>query len=469
MSELGYDFWREYPAHDPQAIVWYPLTYGPVDPERIWPESASAAKTETSFYVHVPFCAVICPFCPFNKFASVDEQMRAYVEAVKREISLLARREYWSTARIRAGFFGGGTPTALSGEQLVDIILHMRRSLRIDDRTELTVEGSPETITLEKLRMLRDAGVNRISFGVQSFDDEYLRMLGRGHDAQTARRCVDLVLEAGFDNVAIDLMYRLPGQTLEEWHKDLDTAIRSGVHHVSAYSLFIEPGSPLARVQRRGKLIPLPDDDADLEMFRTTIDVLGSAGLELYTLYDFARAGKQCDHHIVNWHAPQQEYVGIGPGAFSFVRNGEDEFVYGNVNPLDRYFSILAEGKLPIDFGVELSLEEKMARYMVLGTNGLHLPRRPFQDAYRTAMDDVYGEVLQRLAGWGLIEDTGDGVRLTYKGRLYLANVGKSFCTERNRMKPHPAGVDLQKGEGASLIGIRTSKDGTKKEKADES
>ena len=224
------------------------------------------------------------------------------------------------------------------------------------------MEGSPETLTLDKLKMLKEAGVNRISFGVQSFKDRYLKILGRGHNARTARKALDLVLEAGFNNVAFDLMYRLPGQTLKEWREDLDEAIRTGVHHISTYSLFVEPGSPLAQVQHRGKLLPLPDEQTDLEMFRMTIEVLGEAGYELYTLYDFALEGKRCDHHMVNWHAPQAEYVGIGPGAFSFVRNGEDEYVYGNINPLGRYFASLRKGKLPIDFGVHLSAEEQMAR-----------------------------------------------------------------------------------------------------------
>jgi len=450
----GYEFWREYPEHDPQAVVWYPLTYGPLDPNRVWPLQGPAPKQETSLYVHVPFCAVICPFCPFNKFASVEKQMEAFVTAVKQEISLLAARTWWSSARIRAVFFGGATPTALSGEQLAEIIEHCHKELRFSSATEFSVEGSPETLTPEKLRRLRQVGVNRISFGVQSFDDHYLTMLGRGHDAAMARRAIDMVADADFDNVAIDLMYRLPGQTLAEVERDLDEALRSGVSHVSCYSLFLEPGSPLARVQHRGKLLPLPDDEADLEMFALTIDRLAQGGFELYTLYDFAPRHRRCDHHMINWHAPQHEYVGIGPGAFSFVRTGEQEFVYGNINPLDRYFETLARGQLPIDFGVELSPEEQMARYMVLGTNGLVIPKAPFGARFGVALEEVFAEPLARLEGWGLVEQRSDTVALTRKGRLYLANVGKAFCTERNRMKPHPAGVDLQKGTGESLIGI---------------
>ena len=455
-----YDYWRDYPERDPQAMVWYPLAFGPLDADAVWPIEGPPPREETSFYVHVPFCAVICPFCPFNKFASVEQQMHDFVVAVKREISILASRSYWSDAEVRAGYFGGGTPTALSGEQLCEIVVHCKENFKFREDIELTVEGSPETMSLAKLRMLKDVGVNRISFGVQSFSDRNLKILGRGHDALTARRTVDLVLDAGFDNVAIDLMYRLPGQTLHEWQRDLREAIRSGVHHISTYSLFLEPGSPLARVRERGKLLPLPDEKTDLEMFRMAIDILGEAGYGLYTLYDFARPSKQCDHHLVNWRAPQAEYVGIGPGAFGFVRHGDEEFVYGNANPLESYFETLANGCLPIDFGVRLPLEERMARYMVLGTNALRIPKAPFEQRFGVPMSDVYKQKITELARWGLVEDSGDELSLTLRGKLYLANVGKSFCTEPNRMMPHPAGVYLQKGEGLSLRGLPDVPDG---------
>jgi oxygen-independent coproporphyrinogen-3 oxidase len=369
----------------------------------------------------------------------------------------MAGRPRWKSARVRAGFFGGGTATALSGEQLCEIIEHFRKHLEFSDTMELTVEGIPETLTPEKLKMLKAGGVNRISFGVQSFSDHYLKMIGRGHTALEARRAIDMVFDAGFDNVAIDLMYRLPGQTVHEWEEDLKEAVRTGVHHLSTYSLFVEPGTPLSRVQHKGRILTQADEQTDLEMFRLAIEILGDAGIELYTLYDFAAAGKQCDHHLVNWKAPQEEYVGIGPGAFSFVRNGTDEFVYGNINPLDEYVKTVGQGKLPIDFGTKLSLEEQMARYMVLGVNGLRIPKKPFLERFGLSVDEVFGENIKLQEDRGLITNSPESLDLTLKGKLYISNVGKSFCTERNRMKPHPAGVDLQKGTGESLVGLTAS------------
>lgn len=449
-----YDYWREYPEHDPQSFVWYPLTFGPLEPDLVWPTSGDAKAVDSSFFMHIPFCAVICPFCPFNKFKSVEDQMREFVRTVKLEISMLAARRDWGKNPLRAGYFGGGTPTALSGDHLCEIIEHVKKELVIPPGFEMTVEGSPETITPEKLAMIRQSGVNRVSFGVQSFSDHYLKILGRGHDAATARKTIEMVRTAGFDDVAIDLMYRLPGQTLEEWVADLDTAVASGVTHISAYSLFIEPGSPLAKVQHRGRLLPMPDDETDLEMFRIAIERLGEAGYELYTLYDFAKPGRQSDHHLVNWQAPQAEYVAVGAGAFGFVRNGEEEFVYGNINPLERYFETVDQGKLPIDFGIQLPREERMARYMVLGTNAPPIPKEPFAKRFGVTVEQVYGPEIAQLVEWGLIEDHPDRIDLTLRGKLYISNVGKMFSSERNKRKPHPAGVDLQKGAGMSLLGI---------------
>jgi oxygen-independent coproporphyrinogen-3 oxidase len=457
MSEpLSYDYWREYPDRDPQAMVWYPLAFGQVDADEIWPFRERAQRSETSLYVHIPFCAVICPFCPFNKYPSVQDQMQAFVQAVKREISMLAERARWRDMTMRAGFFGGGTPTALAADQLAEIISHCRRELPWQPGAELTVEGSPETLTPEKLAALRDVGVNRISFGVQSFEDQYLKMIGRGHDSEMAKRAVDMVLEAGFDNLAIDLMYRLPGQTIREWERELAAAVALGVPHISAYSLFVEPGSALAKVRRRGKLLAQADVDVDLDMWRLCIETLEHRGYALYSLYDFALPGKASDHHMINWRAPQAEYVGVGPGAFSYVQSPNGEFVYGNINPIKDYCETVAAGRPPIGFGVRLSQEESMSRYMVLGTNALSIPKRPFFNRFGMTVDDVFGDTIVRLADLGLVENRPDSIDLTLDGKLYLANVGKSFASERNRMKPHPAGVDLQRGEGLSLSGIES-------------
>lgn len=456
MDDFAYEYWREYPDRDPQSMVWYPLSFGPVDADEIWPHRRRPYRAETSLYVHVPFCAVICPFCPFNKYPSVEEQMARYVEAVKREISILADRGRWAESVMRAAFFGGGTPTALSGEQLAEIIEHARSELPWAEDAEVTVEGSPETLSPEKLVRLREAGVNRISFGVQTFDDQYLRMIGRGHNSKMARDAIDMVFAAGFDNLAIDMMYRLPGQTLAEWDAELATAIASGVQHISAYSLFVEPGSALARVRRRGRMVAQADEATDLLMWRHTIDTLERAGLHQYSLYDFGRPGKTSDHHMVNWRAPQAEFVGIGPGAFAYVDGPNGEFVYGNVNPIKDYCDTLMAGDLPIDFGVRLSREESMSRYMVLGTNALSIPKAPFAARYGVSMEDAFGDVIARLVDQGLVENRAASLDLTLEGKLYIANVGKSFASERNRFKPHPAGVDLQRGEGLSLIGIQS-------------
>ncbi|MCB9745143.1 MAG: radical SAM family heme chaperone HemW [Alphaproteobacteria bacterium] len=451
---MEYDYWREYPDHDPQAMVWYPLNFGPLSANRVWPVGGAHARAQTSWYVHVPFCAVVCPFCPFNKYASVQSRMRRFVDNARRELDMVAERGDWASKTLRAGFFGGGTPTALPTPLLVELVQHTKEVLPWTAQTEITVEGSPETLSEEKLAALQELGVNRVSFGVQSFDDATLRRLGRGHDAAAALRSVQVVRDAGFDNLAIDLMYRLPGQTLQEWEWELERALETGVEHISAYSMFIEPGSPLEKVRRRGKILSQASEQVDMAMFRALMDRLGDAGYELYTLYDFAKPERRSDHHLVNWAAPQAEYVPIGPGAFGYVNAPHGEFVYGNHNPLEDYFTSLEAGELPIQFGIELSLEERMCRYMVLGANAQPIPRAPFREMFGCDMVDIFGPTIEQLTEWGLVTLDADALHLTTEGKVYQANVGKAFTSSRNKHLPHPAGVDLQRGSGLSMIGI---------------
>jgi oxygen-independent coproporphyrinogen-3 oxidase len=194
-------------------------------------------------------------------------------------------------------------------------------------------------------------------------------------------------------------------------------------------------------------------------MYDMAVEILGQAGYNLYTLYDFARPGKECLHHAINWQAPQRDYVSLGPGAFSFINNGQASHIYCNINPLDEYVACVHQGHLPVEFGKKLSPEEEMSRYMVLGTNYLSVPRTPFKKRFGVDITQVYGKELQQLESWGLIRLDEQAMVLTGKGKTYLANVSKTFFTDENRGMPHVIGVELQKGEGLSLVGIEGESD----------
>lgn len=457
-SESTYEYWREYPERDPQAVVWYPCTYGPLDPNDIWAngpaETAAGQKKEIGFYVHVPLCKGVCKYCPFNKYNWTPARAEQFLEAVKEEIRLVTAQPYFETTQVVAGFFGGGTPTALDTGQLADLIEWCYQHFDIVPGAEMSVEATPNTIDEEKLRTLRSLGVNRVSMGVQSFDARLLHIMGRAHRGQQSIEAIELAHKVGFDVLTIDLLYRVPSQTLADWEKDLRKAVELDLDHMTTFSLFLDPGTPLYDEITAGNTIPQPDEEMDLAMYQMGIEILGEAGYHLYSLYDFARPGKECLHHAINWQAPQRDYPSFGPGAFSFIDNGETSHVYCNYNPLDEYIDSVHNGRQPVDFGKKLSPEEEMSRYMVLGVNYLRIPRAPFRERFGLDITQVYGEQLGKLESWGLIELNEEEMILTDKGKIYLANVSKMFFTRENLGMPHIIGVELQKGEGVSLVGL---------------
>ena len=438
--------------------VWYPCTYGSIDTDEIWKPKSLGIQTpkakEIGFYVHVPLCKGICKYCPFNKFNWTSSRAEQYITAVKKEIRLITSQPYFENVKIIAGFFGGGTPTSLSTDQLVDLVEWCYKHLNVTPDAEMSVEATPNTIDEEKLRALRDIGINRLSIGVQSFHPHILQIMGRAHKGQQSIRAIELAHKVGFEVVTIDLLYRVPGQTLSDWEKDLRQALELDLDHLTTFSLFLDPGTPLHNEITAGNTIPQPDEEMDLAMYQMGVDILSKADYSLYSLYDFARPGKECLHHAINWQAPQRDYVSFGPGAFSFINNGESSHIYCNFNPLDKYINSVSKGCPPVDFGKKLSNEEEMSRYMVLGVNFLRIPRAPFLERFGVDVTEIYDEEFRKLQSWDLIQIDENDITLTNKGKIFLANVSKMFFTENNKGMPHIIGVELQQEEGLSLKGL---------------
>ena len=451
--DFQYEYWREYPERDPQAVAWYPCNYTKLDPDEIW-DGAGLEGKEIAFYIHVPLCKGICKYCPFNKYNWTRQRAEQYLDAIKKEIQLVTSKSYFRKSKVIAGYFGGGTPTSLATEQLVDLISCCQHHFNIAPNAEMSIEANPDTIDKNKLRVLHDIGINRISFGVQSFQSQFLEKIGRNHKVQHSFNAIKFAQEIGFDVISIDLLYRIPRQTLADWKKDLKIAIELGLDHITTFSLFLDPGTKLLDEVASRNIPQQPSEETEVAMYQMAIDTLEDAGYHLYTLYDFARPGKECLHHVINWKAPQGEYPGLGPGAFSFIHNGKNGYIYCNISSLEKYISMVDNDRLPVDFGKRLSREEEMSRYMVLGVNFLKVQKRPFQERFGVHLEEIYGDALRKLEKWKLITVNDEEVILTEKGRIYLANVSKSFFTEENKGKPHIIGVELQKGEGLSLVGL---------------
>ena len=381
-----------------------------------------------SIYIHIPFCIRKCLYCDFLSAPSTPDCIEQYVRALEAEIRFspdlngLTGAEIPDDPEIQVDtvFLGGGTPSLLTPDQLERILTAVRKSYRVQDGAEISMEVNPGTADLERLQAYRGAGINRLSIGVQSVDDAELALLGRIHRAGQAEKIFREARRAGFDNINIDLMSALPGQTADKWEQNLRTVCEWGPDHISAYSLIIEEGTPFAEMD----LPPLPSEEEDRLMYHRTQTVLAEYGYQRYEISNYARPGRACRHNCGYWTG--HEYLGLGLGASSLI--GDRRFkVTASMPEYLRRIRQAASGEIkdPAHYYEEiqqLTLPDRMEEFMFLGlrmTEGLS--EAEFRRRFGNPVDAVYGPLLARHTDGGLLERTGDRIRLTEKG-LDLAN-----------------------------------------------
>ncbi|MDO4357669.1 MAG: radical SAM family heme chaperone HemW [Clostridia bacterium] len=354
-------------------------------------------------YVHIPFCAKKCAYCDFASFPGVSASGRdAYVRALIAEIEAFGAQE---RRRADSVFFGGGTPTLLSAGQLAEILSAIRRAFDVAADAEITVEANPGTVDAEKLRLLRSAGVNRLSFGAQSADDGLLRTLGRIHRWRDVEAAVRLARDVGFDDVSVDLMYALPGQALEQWRDTLRRAAALPISHISCYSLILEAGTPLFQAVTAGELA-LPDEDAALEMHRITLPELRAFGFERYEISNYAKAGHASRHNRVYWQ--RGDYAGFGCAAHSMV----DGVRYSNPDSLEAYMA--GERRLePQALTARDALEETL---MLTTRMAEGIDLAAFERAFGVPLAKRCPRTLAMLARNGAATLDGGRFRLTERG-----------------------------------------------------
>ncbi len=448
-----YRFWSEYPKRDVEYVRWYPPTLHAVPPDTILNAIAGGSE-DLAFYLHVPFCKDICPYCPFNKYRMRDDRATRFLDGVIREIEMVAQAQKRRGVPTVSGYFGGGTPTALDTEPLLRLIGACFEHFPIVPGAEITMEANPDTVDLAKLRELRAAGINRISFGVQSFKEKFLTILGRTHGVQGAIDAIDLARKADFDNVAIDLIYRVPGQSVDDWRAELQLAIDLGIEHISTYCLFLDPGTRLYNDTLAGRVAEYPDEATEIAMYEVTQEMLAKAGYVHYTINDFGLPGRPSEHHQINWKAPQRSYVALGPGAFGFIEGGDTSYIYCTIHTLGEYLDAVEAGQMPVRIANACDRRELMSRYMVLGLRCLSVDREPFRRRFGAEFEDVFGEAISRLKEWGLIETDAQRLWMTERGKHYASNVLKAFYTEPNHGMPQPIGVELLAGKGLSMVSV---------------
>lgn len=318
----------------------------------------TAPGSAAGLYVHVPFCLTRCGYCDFNAYEGLGHLAERYVTALRAETEVVAGA--WDGVPFVSVFVGGGTPTTLPPEALGGLLAHLRDRLDIAGDAEVTVEANPDTVDRGYLATLREAGVTRLSMGVQSFDPAVLRALERIHPPESARRAYAAARAAGFDQVNLDLIYGARGEDLGSWERTLREAVELRPEHLSCYALTIEPATPLGRKVGAGT-VPAPDPDLQAEMYELTCRLLGAAGYGHYEVSNWSFPGRECRHNLGYWEG--RPYLGLGAGAHSF-REGRR---WWNVRPPERYLALALEGRAPVGGEERLGAEEIRLEQVLLG------------------------------------------------------------------------------------------------------
>ena len=374
-------------------------------------------KKPTSAYVHIPFCTQICYYCDFSKVFIKNQPVDSYLE------HLLEEFQSYDIQKLRTLYIGGGTPTALSASQLEVLLKGLTKNLDLSALEELTIEANPGDLDADKIAVLKNSAVNRVSLGVQTFDDKMLKKIGRSHLEKDIYENIDRLKLAGFDNISIDLIYALPGQTMEQVKDNVAKAIGLDIPHMSLYSLILENHTVFMNRMRRGKL-PLPKEELEAEMFEYIIAELERAGFEHYEISNFSKIGFESRHNLMYWD--NAEYYGIGAGASGYV-NGVR---YKNHGPIRHYLSAVEEGNARIT-EEHLSQKEQMEEEMFLGLrkkSGVSMAR--FEEKFGRSFDELYGEIVRDLVQKGLMQIEGDRVRMTKRGLFLGDTVAERFILE---------------------------------------
>ena len=374
-------------------------------------------KKPTSAYVHIPFCTQICYYCDFSKVFIKNQPVDSYLE------HLLQEFHSYDIQKLRTLYIGGGTPTALSAPQLEVLLDGLTKNLDLSVLEELTIEANPGDLDEEKIAVLKNSAVNRVSLGVQTFDDKMLKKIGRSHLEKDIYENIDRLKLAGFDNISIDLIYALPGQTMEQVKDNVAKAIALDIPHMSLYSLILENHTVFMNRMRRGKL-PLPKEEVEAEMFEYIIAELERAGFEHYEISNFSKSGFESRHNLMYWD--NAEYYGIGAGASGYV-NGVR---YKNHGPIRHYLKAVEEGNARITEEY-LTLQEKMEEEMFLGLrkkSGVSMTR--FEEKFGQSFQELYGDIIKDLIQQGLMQVDGDHVRMTKRGLFLGDTVAERFILE---------------------------------------
>lgn len=367
-------------------------------------------KQELELYIHIPFCVKKCAYCDFLSGPATLTEQKEYVAAMIREI--YGYREMAKEYEVVTIFVGGGTPSVLSADQMVSIFRALRKVFDISPNAEITTELNPGSVTTEKLLAYKEVGMNRLSMGLQSVNNEELEQLGRIHTFEQFKQTYQLARELNFTNINVDLISAIPGQTCKSWEKTLHTVAKLQPEHISAYSLIIEEGTPFYEKYHADTKGCLPDEEEERRIYERTSKCLEAYGYYRYEISNYAKAGYECKHNLGYWE--RKNYLGIGVGAASLLNNVR----YAHIRDRGSYVKELCKGGANIKVDIEvLDQKAQIEEFMFLGLRNTQGIRKDvFFDTFHISVESVYGEVVPILKKEGLLLEDPQGLRLTQRG-----------------------------------------------------
>lgn len=372
----------------------------------------------SAIYIHIPFCDHKCIYCDFYSIITTDN-IQSFLSALKKEISYYSS-SYNSDRNISSVFFGGGTPSLMEPDYIDEIISCLKRNFNIYKDAEITLETNPGTVDKEKLKAFKNTGINRISIGIQSFDENELKFLTRIHDSQTAINTVYDAAEAGFNNISIDLIFNLPDQTKERWKNNLETAIELPIKHLSAYSLILEKGTILNKMVLDGK-VTIQDEDYDADLYETTIEFLASKGFYQYEVSNFAKPGYECLHNNAYWK--YKDYLGFGPSAHSFVQNKR----WWNFTSLKKYISeVYQKNNALMNFEI-LDDTQQHEEYVMLALRSSGLNLNEYKNRFSDDWITKNNQYLIKLSEENYLQMDQLKIKLTPKGYAVCDEILKNI------------------------------------------
>lgn len=367
-----------------------------------------------ALYIHIPFCTQICHYCDFNKVFLKGQPVDDYLQALKTEMEKTF--DQVPPTNLKTIFIGGGTPTALNETQLECLMNAIHHFIDIKSEMEFTIEANPGDLTVEKLKILKDYGVNRLSLGVQSFNDDLLKAIGRSHKVEDVYTTIEAAKLQGFSNISIDLMYGLPNQTIQDVEFALNEFFKLNIEHCSAYSLIVEPKTVFYNLMNRGKL-PLPSEDLEASMYQLIMDQMEDHGFRQYEISNYGKKGYESKHNLTYWD--NNEYYGIGAGAHSYIGATRR----ANIGPINHYIKELQLGRLPIREEIRLTKKEQMEEEMFLGlrkTEGVSVKK--FNQKFHLDPFEYYQLEIEKLIQDGLLTADDSYIKLTNRGKM-LGNI----------------------------------------------